>query len=154
MNIRPATPADISNILSVERTSDRAAHWGEGEYRNVFAAGSVPRIVLVAEETQIIGFIVVRTIGPEWEIENVAVSSDARRRGIGVLLIQAVATQAKHRGAEALILEVRASNQAARALYDRARFTQIGQRKDYYANPTEDAILYRLDVRAGLSSAP
>jgi [ribosomal protein S18]-alanine N-acetyltransferase len=154
VNIRPATLADIPSILSVERTSDKAAHWGDNEYRNVFSAGSVPRIVLVAEDKQVVGFVVVRTIGPEWEIENVAVSADARRRGIGVALIKAVASQAQHRGAEALILEVRASNEAARALYERAGFTQSGQRKDYYANPTEDAIHYRLDVRSGLSSAP
>lgn len=154
MNIRPATPADIPSILSVERTSDRAAHWSETEYRNAFLAGTVPRIILVAEETEILAFIFVRALGPEWEIENVAVSADARRHGIGVKLIQAVATQAQHRGAEALILEVRASNQAARGLYERAGFNEAGRRKDYYANPTEDAIHYRLDLRPNSPQAP
>jgi ribosomal-protein-alanine N-acetyltransferase len=154
VNIRPAIASDIPAILAVERVSDTAAHWGEGEYRNVFAAGSVPRIVLVGEDPEVVAFIVVRTIGPEWEIENVAVTPEARRHGIGVALVRAVETQAQHRGAQALFLEVRASNQAARALYERAGFKVFGQRKDYYAHPTEDAIVYRYEVRSGLSSAP
>ena len=154
MNIRPATPSDVPAILSVERTSDKAAHWGENEYKHVFAAGSVPRIVLVAEDPQVCGFVVVRTLGPEWEIENIAVAAEARRRGIAAALLDAVAIQAQHRGAQALMLEVRASNAAARALYERAAFTEVGRRKGYYANPTDDAVHYRREVRSGLSFAP
>ncbi len=148
MNIRPATPSDIPAILSIERTSDMAAHWGEAEYRNVFAAGAVPRILLVVEDPQLVGFIMVRTIGPEWEIENISVAADARRRGAGLALVEAVKTQAQHRRAEAVILEVRASNQAARALYRSAGFAEAGLRRDYYAHPTEDAVLYRYQAAA------
>ena len=154
MNIRPATPADVPTILALERISYTAAHWGEVEYKNVFAAGSTPRIMLVAEDESLAGFIVVRTLGPEWELENVAVAQAYRRRHVGSDLIASVATQAAHRGAEAVILEVRASNTAARALYERAGFVEVGRRPGYYGNPTEDAALYRLDIRSRLSNAP
>ena len=154
MNIRPATLSDVPAIVAVERNSDTAAHWSETEYRNVFVAGSTPRIIMLAEETGVLGFVVVRTIGPEWEIENVAVTPDARRRGIGLALLASLKAQAEHRGSNALILEVRASNAAARALYLRAGFAEFATRRDYYAHPTEDAILYRFEVRSRLSSAP
>lgn len=154
LNIRPAGPADISVILDLERACHTAAHWRQSEYELIFDAGATPRILLVAEEAAAIGFIVVRILGPEWEIENVAVLPAARRRGIGAHLVSAVLAQAEHRHAESIVLEVRASNAAARGLYTRAGFLEVGYRRGYYAHPAEDAILYRVQLRAGLSSAP
>jgi len=154
VNIRPAAPSDIAEILSIERSCETAAHWSENEYRNAFGAGTTPRIVLIAEEEKVVGFVVVRTIAPEWDIENVAVSAAWRGRGTGLALVQAIKTQAQYRHADALTLEVRASNAAARALYKKAGFTEAGIRRDYYANPPEDAVVYRFDVRSGLPPAP
>ena len=154
MNIRPATRGDIPAVLALERASETAAHWSQGEYELVFDAGATPRNLLVAEDLTIVGFIMVRTLGPEWEIENVAVLPTARRRGIGESLVGAVLRQAEQAQAESLILEVRASNAAARGLYSSAGFSEVGLRPGYYSNPTEDAVLYRLGLRTGLSSAP
>jgi ribosomal-protein-alanine acetyltransferase len=152
--IRPATPADVPAIVALERACQTAAHWGPAEYAHVFDAGTTPRVLLVAEESTIVGFIMVRTVGPEWDLENVAVLPDARGRGIGSELVAAVLTQAGHRHAESIGLEVRASNAAARALYHHAGFVETGQRRGYYANPAEDAVLYRFDLRSKLNSAP
>ena len=154
MNIRPATPGDIPAVLALERASETAAHWSQGEYELVFNAGATPRSLLVAEDLTIVGFIMVRTLGPEWEIENVAVLPTARRCGIGESLVGAVLRQAQAAQAESLILEVRASNAAARGLYASAGFLEVGHRPGYYSSPSEDAILYRLGLRARLSSAP
>lgn len=145
--IRPATPEDIPAILALERACPTAAHWSEAEYRLVFDPGATPRILLVAEEAVVVGFIVARTLASEWEIENVAVIAEARGRGIGASLVAAVKAHAAQRDAESIFLEVRASNAAARALYSRAGFAEIGQRRSYYSNPEEDAVLYRLHVR-------
>lgn len=152
--IRPAAPDDIPAILAVERACESAAHWSQAEYAHVFDAGAPPRVLLVAEAPAVVGFIVVRTLGPEWEIENVAVLPGARGRGIGAKLVSAVLTQAGHRHAESIGLEVRASNAAARALYVHSGFAETGQRRGYYANPAEDAVLYRFAVRPRSSSAP
>lgn len=154
MNIRPATPSDIPAILAIEHACPAAAHWSPAEYAHVFDAGSPPRILLVSEESTLLGFILVRTISPEWELENIAVSPDARQRGIGAQLVDAILTQARHRHAESIHLEVRASNAAARVLYLRSGFIETGHRPAYYANPLEDAVLYRFDLRSGLSPAP
>jgi ribosomal-protein-alanine acetyltransferase len=154
VNIRPAAREDIPHVLDVERACDTAAHWSSAEYDLVFDAGATPRTLLVAEESMLIGFIMVRTLGPEWEIENVAVSSPARGRGVGKALVAAVLSDAKHRRAESIILEVRASNVAARGLYSRAGFAKVGHRPGYYSHPDEDAVLYRWELGSGLSAAP
>ena len=154
MNIRSATPTDVPAILAIERSCSTAAHWSEAEYRFVFDPGATPRSLLIAEEFAIVGFIVVRTLGPEWEIENVAVAAEHRGRGVGKALVLATFELAKSRHAESIFLEVRASNAAARALYSRAGFAQVGHRRGYYSNPDDDAVLYRFHLGDGTRSAP
>ena len=151
--IRSTTPADVPAVLALERACPTAAHWNESEYKLIFDPGATPRLLLVAEDKTVVGFIVARALAPEWEIENVAVAPEWRGRGIGSLLVMAVLRQAKSRSVASIFLEVRASNGAARALYTRCGFTQIGCRRGYYSNPDEDAVLYRLHVR-DVSFAP
>jgi len=87
----------------------------------------------------------------EWEIENIVVAGPARRHGLGVRLVGELLRLARLRGTKAIFLEVRESNRAARALYEKCGFVVIGDRKGYYRNPDEAAIIYRLDL-AGLAS--
>ena len=152
--IRPATPDDVPAIVALERACPAAAHWNESEYRLVFDPEATPRILLVAVDPDVIGFIVVRALGPEWEIENVAVASGGRRQGVGSQLVAAAIDEARNCGAESIFLEVRASNVAARALYMKAGFSELGHRRGYYSTPEEDAILYRFRVAAASQIAP
>jgi ribosomal-protein-alanine N-acetyltransferase len=154
VNIRRANPDDLPAVLALERACPTAAHWSPSEYELIFASGATPRMLLVAEESTIVGFIMVRTLGREWEIENVAVVHEARGRGIGHALVDAVFREADFRHPESIFLEVRASNAAARALYVHAGFTEVSHRRGYYANPDEDAVLCRLHLRDGPSLAP
>jgi len=80
----------------------------------------------------------------EWEIENIALAGPARRRGLGTRLLGEFLDLARAQGAEAVFLEVRESNRAARALYEKWSFMRSGRRQRYYKDPEEDAILYRL----------
>jgi ribosomal-protein-alanine N-acetyltransferase len=89
--------------------------------------------------------VIARVLGDEWEIENIAIAGTARRRGLGTRLLGELLDMARARGAAAIFLEVRESNQAARALYEKWAFLESGRRPIYYKNPPEDAILYRLD---------
>ena len=108
------------------------------------------RLVLVAERAvssntvEIAGFLVALHLGPEWELENIAVTPEARRSGLGMQLLTALLTRAKETNSQKVFLEVRESNAAARALYEKAGFRQTGRRKGYYSDPAEDAILYGL----------
>lgn len=94
-----------------------------------------------------LGFLVARYIAPDWELENIVVDPNARRRGLGKHLLDALLAKARETNSESVFLEVRESNGSARALYESAGFHQTGRRKSYYSGPAEDAILYRLTLR-------
>ncbi len=142
--VRPATSADIPALIALERASSTAAHWSEPQYSGIFEPGGPERVALVAAEEAVLGFIVAQVIGDEWEIENVVVAAAARRRGLGRLLVSELVERARRRAARNLQLEVRESNHAARRLYESSGFQLAGRRKAYYADPVEDALLFRL----------
>ena len=144
MTIRPATATDIPAILQVERDSAGAAHWNEQEYAHLF--NGTERTILVAEQESILGFVIARAISPEWEIENMAVAASQRRRHVGTQLVAAICELARERGGEWIHLEVRKSNAAARELYEKCGFIQMGERPEYYSDPAEDAVLYSLQL--------
>ena len=143
MRIRPATAADIPAILALERTAPLAAHWTPAEYEHIFTAGQTPRVALVADEGgELRGFLVGRALGPDWEIENVAVAASAQRAGRATALMESFLEIARQGGAGRVYLEVRESNQPARSLYEKCEFTIAGRRKAYYRDPVEDALVY------------
>ena len=91
---------------------------------------------------RILGFLIARHLAPEWELENIVVSSEARSKGIGTHLIEELLVSAQQTNSQAVFLEVRESNAAAISLYRKLGFQQTGRRKSYYNNPVEDAVLY------------
>lgn len=131
-------------MMALARHAATAVHWTRADYDRIFQPGGPERVALVLEEEAIAAFIVAKALGPEWEIENVAVSGPARRRGLGSRLLGQLLDLARSRGALQVFLEVRASNHAARALYEKWAFVESGRRKAYYADPPDDAVLYRL----------
>ena len=156
-------------MLDLERQCPEAAHWSERQFEDLFGAlGDGPRrLVLVVEESaeaaehrsesppgaefsglvfSTLGFLIGREINPEWELENIVVAPATRRKGLATRLLTALLDRARETNSERVFLEVRESNQAARAFYARLGFEQSGRRKLYYANPSEDAVLYRLTL--------
>jgi ribosomal-protein-alanine N-acetyltransferase len=147
----------------MDRSCPTAAHWNDQQYQQLFQPSDrgLSRLVLVVdgpkddspvagesgEHTSILAFLVAHHIAPEWVLENIVVAHSARRNGLGKRLLDALLTRAKETNSDSIFLEVRESNAAARALYERAGFEQTGRRKSYYATPQEDAILYRLPLR-------
>ena len=147
MRIRLATPADIPTMMTLERHAATAAHWSKAQYETALSGDVPSRVVVIIEnESAVQGFIAGRKVGEEWEIENIAVSGTARRRGLGTRLLGEFLDLSRGRGAEAVFLEVRESNFAARRLYETWAFLETGRRKDYYREPAEDAIVYRLGL--------
>ena len=130
-------------MMAIEQHAVTAAHWKPDDYEWMFQAGAPERVALVIEEAAVEGFIVAKVLESEWEIENVAISGPARRRGHGTRLVGELLDLARGRGALEVLLEVRASNHAARALYEKWAFVESGRRRAYYSDPSEDAILYR-----------
>jgi [ribosomal protein S18]-alanine N-acetyltransferase len=145
MRIRRATPVDIPALLTLEKDAATAAHWSLEQYEAALSGAAPSRLVVVVEEeTGLRGFLVGSTVGEEWEIENIVVAETARRRGLGSHLLGEFLDSARSQGAQAVFLEVRESNLAARRLYEKWAFAETGRRKRYYREPEEDAIVYRL----------
>ena len=140
--VRPANPGDVAAMHHIAAHAATASEWSLDRYNALFALESPRRVALVIEERGMVkGFIVGRVLGPDWEIENIAVTGDARRRGLGSRMLGEFIALARSEGATAIILEVRESNRVARMLYEKWAFQESGRRKEYYANPVEDAIL-------------
>lgn len=93
------------------------------------------------EDGRVLGYIGMNAVVDEGYIFNVAVDENARKRGIGTALINTLVTFAKKNSLAFLTLEVRQSNENAIRLYSDAGFVKVGERKNYYSAPTENAIL-------------
>ncbi|MGX1692028.1 ribosomal protein S18-alanine N-acetyltransferase [Brevundimonas naejangsanensis] len=99
-----------------------------------------PGVFAVAEAE---GFILVRVVVDEAEILTLAVRPTARRAGLGRRLVEAAVVRAAALGAERMFLEVAEGNVAARALYARSGFVEMGRRRGYYSHTDgrrEDAL--------------
>ena len=99
-------------------------------------------VVAVCDD-EVVGYIGSQSSIDESDVMNIAVHPDWRRQGIAEQLIEHLISQLKNRGSQALMLEVRASNAPAIALYEKLGFRQVGLRKNYYRNPKEDALILR-----------
>jgi [ribosomal protein S18]-alanine N-acetyltransferase len=143
-HIRRASPTDLEAILAIAQACAEAPHWSHAQW----LAALIPnqntapmRAVFAAEgKGRILGFAVASRAGELAELESVAVSPSARRKGIGKALCQQVMGWSRD-GANELELEVRASSDGALALYRTLGFVEQARRRGYYRNPTEDAVL-------------
>lgn len=143
IRIRAGTAADLTRLIEIARYSPTSAQWAHVEYEKLGRPESNREFLVVVEDDHVSGFIVGREIEREWEIENIAVSEDVRRRGLGSLLLSEFLDRVRARGGTEIYLEVRESNHAARKLYDKSGFVEAGRRKSYYHTPPEDALLLR-----------
>ena len=89
----------------------------------------------------IVGFLGTWYAADQAHIVSVGVADGYRRRGIGELLLIAAVEHATARETETITLEVRESNAAARALYEKYGFIEQGIRKRYYSDNREDAVI-------------
>ncbi len=99
--------------------------------------------LVATDGTQLLGYIGSQSVLNEADMMNVAVDPDARRRGVGRLLVTSLVDDLKNRGIRSLTLEVRASNEGAKAMYQKLGFLEVGRRPKYYFDPREDALILR-----------
>ena len=104
---------------------------------------------IVEREGGIAGYGIVAVGAGEAHLLNLTVAPEWQRRGIGAELTAFLARVARDYGAGRIFLEVRPSNSAARALYARAGFAEIGVRREYYPAPSgrEDAVVMELRLQ-------
>ncbi len=88
------------------------------------------------DDQTLIGFLALQALAGELEITQLAVKKAYQGQGLANQLMGFLADRP-----EGIFLEVRAGNQVAKGLYEKHGFQPVGQRKNYYQNPVEDAIL-------------
>lgn len=103
--------------------------------------------LVMLEDKNIVAYIIATEVAGETEIQRIAVRSDCRRRGYASCIMEHFIDTLAINGADKILLEVRQSNKAAISLYQKFGFVKVGQRRGYYADNGEDAILYTLDIR-------
>ena len=86
------------------------------------------------------------TVLDEGQMLNIATHPDYRRRGLAETILDKIIFDAKENGIKFITLEVRESNSAARGLYAKKGFYQVGLLKKYYDSPREDGLILKLDL--------
>jgi len=138
--IRTLRPHDAPALTRILQDSPEAAQWTEESYRALLDSSGA---VAFVSETQgvVSGFVVGRQVADEAEVLNIAVAPTARRKGIGKALLRSALQAFRMRGTQRAFLEVRESNAAGIAFYERQGFAKVGKRAGYYRNPDEAAIV-------------
>lgn len=114
--------------------------WSINALEESFAAGT-RFFTAVTQDKRVIGYIGISAILDEGYITNIAVTDQYRKRGVGTLLLKKVFSFARQKGLSFVTLEVRVSNSRAISLYEKQGFAREGERRDFYTNPKENAII-------------
>lgn len=135
--------ADLDAVMRIEREI-YPFPWTAGNFGDSLKAGYDAWVFESARE--LIGYAVIMWIPDEAHLLNLSVAAPLQGRGYGRAMLRWLCTDAAARGARAMMLEVRPSNEKARALYASTGFAQIGVRKRYYpgeGDSREDALVLR-----------
>jgi ribosomal-protein-alanine N-acetyltransferase len=137
------TEADLPEVAAIERAI-YSHPWTPGNFADSLRAGYDCRTWRMRGE--LIGYFVLMSAAGEAHLLNLSVAGAHQRRGHGAALLREATRIAKSRGAHAIFLEVRPSNQVGQRLYTRFGFRRVGVRRDYYpaASGREDALVLSL----------
>jgi ribosomal-protein-alanine N-acetyltransferase len=139
----PLRNAHIPEILEIEHGAF-STPWSPISFK--FEADNPHGLSYVALfEGKVIAYICADIRTDEGHILNLAVHHAMRRKGLATFLINMVTDKMRKEGCRYVYLEVRASNTAARRLYEKLGFKEVGRRRLYYIQPVEDAVLMTLE---------
>jgi len=139
LNFRKADKKDILQIVELEKNTFSDAWSVQGVTDSYMQRQS---FITVAEmEEKIVAYCIVYYVLEEGEIARIAVDKELRRQGIGRGLLDYTCSMCLEQQIERLLLDVRVSNRFARDFYERYGFQIDGMRKNFYKNPSEDAVL-------------
>ena len=139
ITIVPMDRSHLTGIAAIERQCF-STPWTEAMLEEVLYQDTASFLVAEREDGFVVGYAGLQVVLDEGYIDNVAVLPDYRRQGIARRLVEVYCRFGEMHLAF-LTLEVRASNEAALALYHELGFLPEGRRKDYYTKPKEDALL-------------
>jgi [ribosomal protein S18]-alanine N-acetyltransferase len=145
VRIRRMAEADLDCVMEIAEGLKEAPRWTRAAYQAAMdVGGTLRRVALVAKTGDLAGFAVASVVAPEAELETIAVAREWQRKGVAQRLFAALIEELSAAGVKDVLLEVRGSNEAAIGLYRVLGFQESGRRRGYYADPVEDAVLFRL----------
>jgi len=135
---------DIAAVVAIEKTSF-SLPWSETSFaKELYRPRSIPKVAVL--DDTIAGYICIDYVVDEGHILNLSVHPDYRKRNIATALVEDAIEELKTKACRFIYLEVRASNYTARKLYKSFGFSVIGNRKNYYVGPVEDAVIMMLEI--------
>ena len=143
--IRPMTEKDLPLVAEIERHCF-SMPWSEEELEKCRGLENY-RFFVSEADGRPVGYAGILCCMDEADVTTIAVEEDYRRQGIGRALLDAMLDYAEELKIRSVFLEVRAGNEPAKRLYESVGFKTVGRRKDYYEQPTEDALLMKYERR-------
>lgn len=147
LTICPMTSADLEAVAEVERAA-YAVGWPATAFENEIQNNRLSRYVVLRRGDEVVGFGGLWLLVDQAHIVTVAVKPGARRQGYGRMIVHALIEIAIDAHMDSATLECRVSNEAARALYRHYGFYEVGERKRYYADNGEDAVIMTTEALA------
>lgn len=145
VRLRPMRQADVEAVLPLaQQLFAGDPPWTAAQFESELSGVPDTRWYVVAEtDAQVVGYAGLMQAGETADVQTLAVAPQYQRSGIATALLTAIIAEAERRGLRALLLEVRAENEAALALYARHGFEQISRRRGYYDAGRADALVLR-----------
>lgn len=137
--IRKMTAEDVPAVAEIEKECF-SSPWTQNGLLNETLNPSAEFFVLERDKT-VAAYMGMHIVLDECYIANIAVKSEYRKQGFGKSLVENALSVAKKKGCSFITLEVRVSNRPAISLYEKCGFEGIGERKDFYSAPTENALI-------------
>lgn len=140
IEIIPMTEAHLDGVMELEEATF-SIPWSRADFEREIRENAMAIYYVAAEEGKILGYAGMWHVVTEGHITNVGVLEEARRRGIGSMLMEKMMETAREKKMTGMTLEVRMGNAPAQALYHKFGFRAEGVRRNYYADTKEDAII-------------
>jgi ribosomal-protein-alanine N-acetyltransferase len=144
MNIRRMTLDDIAQVVAIDQASF-SLPWPERSFRFEISENPGSRAWVAEVDGKITGMIVAWLFVDEAHIATIATHPDHRRQGVADALLKHTLRHMQGEGATNAVLEVRAGNLVAQAMYRKFGFVEAGRRPKYYKDNGEDALLMSLE---------
>ncbi len=147
VKFRLMTSLDLVPAIAIEKEVYGKTAWSADQFKSEFAKSPKSAQYLAAEfEGQLIAYAGIFYLADVADIHTLTVLADYRRKGIGRELLKRLIDWARVKKAQAIMLEMRLGNNAARPLYESFGFLEISRRENYYG-PGLTAVVMRKELR-------
>ena len=141
IRISPMLQDDIDGIIDIETASYGEHHWSRDSFYAELTNNLARYFCAFDSDNNLIGYVGSWLVIDEAHITNIAVKPEYRGKGVGESLLVEVFRECYKNMVKYITLEVRVSNAPAIGLYEKYLFKSLGQRKGYYQDNNEDALI-------------